>query len=304
MRLDATSILDAVGNVLAEERSASVALAARLAEFIDEYGNVMRQPGPPGAAGAPGEPGPVGDPGRDGAPGARGEPGLMGPPGPAGVPGERGPQGDPGRDGRDGRQENLANGGWTGQRGAPGAPGERGATGEPAYPGRACGLYSATETYREMDVVAFNGSEWRAARNEPGPLPGDGWVLGAKGSRGKPGEPGPRGEKGERGDPGAAIVEAVVSDAMELILLRSDGTALTCSLLPAFERYHREVAAQDIARGKSVSSITAERPRPRRRLLEIRRCCRWSRAICASMALMTTSTSPMPSGAPFRGSSG
>jgi hypothetical protein len=37
------------------------------------------------------------------------------------------------------------------------------------------------------------------------------------------------------------FVDAVVSD-FELILMRSDGSALSCDLLPAFERYQREVA--------------------------------------------------------------
>jgi HK97 family phage portal protein len=75
----------------------------------------------------------------------------------------------------------------------PGPPGPPGPPGEPAYPGRARGLYSPAEAYRAMDVVSFNGSEWRAITDEPGPLPGEGWMLGAKGSRGK---------RGERGAPG------------------------------------------------------------------------------------------------------
>jgi hypothetical protein len=48
-------------------------------------------------------------------------------------------------------------------------------------------------------VVAFNGSEWRAMVDDPGPLPGPGWMLGAKGARGK---------RGERGPPGPVAVTA------------------------------------------------------------------------------------------------
>ena len=62
------------------------------------------------------------------------------------------------------------------------------------YVGRARGLYDPNVTdYRAMDVVAHNGSEWRAKTDNPGPLPGDGWALGAKGARGKRGERGPSG---------------------------------------------------------------------------------------------------------------
>jgi hypothetical protein len=45
-----------------------------------------------------------------------------------------------------------------------------------------------------MDVVSFNGSEWRAIVDNPGTLPGPDWMLGAKGARGKRGDRGPPGE--------------------------------------------------------------------------------------------------------------
>ena len=80
-----------------------------------------------------------------------------------------------------------------GEPGPPGERGEKGDSGEPGYGGRACGLYNAAEAYRAMDVVSFNGSEWRAIVDDPGVLPGPGWMLGAKGSRGKRGERGPPG---------------------------------------------------------------------------------------------------------------
>jgi HK97 family phage portal protein len=142
----------------------TVAAIARICERLDDYGNVVQfptpVPGPPGPPGAPGEAGRDGLPGQNGEPGAKGDRGEAGPAGEAGAPG---PQG------------------------------------APAYPGRACGLYNPAGAYRAMDVVAHNGSEWRAVKDDPGPLPGDGWVLGAKGSRGK---------RGERGPPGPMAVTA------------------------------------------------------------------------------------------------
>lgn len=129
-----------------------------------------------------------------------------------------------------------------GPAGPPGSVGEKGDPGDPAYPGRACGLWNETESYRAMDVVALNGSEWRAVYDNPGPLPGDGWKQGAKGVKGKPGDrgpEGPRGEKGERGSPGVSVVKMVIDD-FEIRLLLSDGTQLTGSLLPVLERYYQE----------------------------------------------------------------
>jgi len=125
-----------------------------------------------------------------------------------GAPGERG------EDGQDG------------PAGPPGEPGEVGAAGDPGYPGRACGLYSAAAAYRAMDVVAFNGSEWRAVADDPGPLPGAGWMLGAKGVKGEKGERGGRGEAGDRGPPGPAGVgiSDIVIDAGVLVIMLTDGS--------------------------------------------------------------------------------
>lgn len=238
MRLSQKSILGAVGEMFAEERRHRLALETR----IDEYGNVMRQPGPQGERGLPGEPGARGEPG------AQGDPGLPGLAGPRGEIGERGPAGDPGRDGRDGRpgekgppgeRGEPGERGFTGERGEPGPQGEPGLA---AYPGRACGLYDPAAAYRALDVVTFNGSEWRAVVDDPGELPGNGWVLGAKGSRGKPGERGERGPRGEPGVPGDEIVAITVA-GFELAVISSTGKRLTCDLFPAFELYHREAAA-------------------------------------------------------------
>jgi hypothetical protein len=96
-----------------------------------------------------------------------------------------------------------------------------------------------------MDVVCHNGSEWRAVCDDPGDLPGPGWMLGAKGVRGRPGEKGPAGERGAKGDRGAdgiGIEEMTIADAT-LMLLRSDGSVLSCDLMPVIERYYRQVEA-------------------------------------------------------------
>ena len=203
MQLDHSSIIAAVGEVLATERNARIVLEARVAELTDAYGNVIRTPGPAGERGIAGERGPVGDPG------------------PRGLAGDIGPQGPPGE---------------------PGPPGERGLD---AYPGEARGLWDASAQYRAMDVVSHNGSEWRAICDDPGDLPGPGWMLGAKGVRGRPGEKGPAGERGAKGDRGAdgiGIEEMTISDTT-LMMLRSDGTVLSCDLMPVIERYYRQVEA-------------------------------------------------------------
>ena len=126
---------------------------------------------------------------------------------------ERGEKGEPGARGPEGPQ------------GVAGASAEKGDPGDPVYPGVARGLWNADESYRAMDVVAFNGAEWRAVYDNPGPLPGDGWKQGAKGVKGKPGE---RGEKGDRGPPGPegrGIADLFVAEDGETLVIKlSDGT--------------------------------------------------------------------------------
>jgi Collagen triple helix repeat (20 copies) len=127
-----------------------------------------------------------------------------------GAPGERGEQGERGLQGEQGN------------RGEPGPEGPAG------YVGQARGLWNADATYRAMDVVACNGSEWRAIRDNPGPLPGDGWMLGAKGVKGERGAAGHRGEKGDRGERGIAgppgpqgvgILDITIDDGVLVIAL-------------------------------------------------------------------------------------
>lgn len=110
------------------------------------------------------------------------------------------------------------------------------ARGEDAPVGTVCGLFDPAKAYRRFDIVTFNGSEWRAVRDDPGELPGDGWMLGAKGSRGKPGE---RGERGPAGPHGRSIVDVVVS-GYDIAIVYSDGAVLTRSLEPMLEQYYRE----------------------------------------------------------------
>jgi hypothetical protein len=81
-----------------------------------------------------------------------------------------------------------------------------------------------------MDVAAFNGSEWRARCDDPGPLPGDGWMLGAKGARGRP---------GERGPPGVHV-RAIAAVDYRLVLELSDGQALHVDLKPMLEKFEAE----------------------------------------------------------------
>src|SRR4029077_5195938 len=132
-----------------------------------------------------------------------------------------------------------------------GAIGEKGDPGEPAYPGRACGLWNEVENYRAMDVVTYNGSEWRAVYDSPGPVPpgsgpgADGWKQGAKGVKGKPGE---RGEKGERGMPGpmgpqgkaGPFIVKFVFAGYEVGVVYSDGTIEKHDFQPLFD-YHQEM---------------------------------------------------------------
>jgi hypothetical protein len=105
---------------------------------------------------------------------------------------------------------------------------------EPGTPGRDAaewtvhGLYDPEHEYRKGDTAAHNGSEWRAKRDNPGPLPGDGWAIAGK--MGKRGEPGPRGERGERGypglpgDPAPTIVEWA-TEGYNATPMMSDGSA-------------------------------------------------------------------------------
>jgi Collagen triple helix repeat (20 copies) len=189
---------------------------------LDEVRAVARLSGPPGQEGKRGAKGDKGEAG------ARGEPGKSGPAGPAGAPGEPGRQGPTGPAGA------------RGERGPAGECGPPGPVGPLAFPGRACGLYDGTAKYRALDIVTFNGSEWRARCDNPGPLPGDDWMLGAK--KGEPGKPGPRGAQGERGEPGPPGIglASIEFEDWSLVVTFSDASVTVCDLRPLFERYDAE----------------------------------------------------------------
>lgn len=152
----------------------------------------------------------------------------------------------PGPEGKRGPKGEAGEKGARGETGLPGAPGQSGLVGEPgpagqnAYPGRASGLYDAQAQYRALDVVTLNGSEWRARCDNPGPLPGDDWALGAK--KGEPGKPGQRGERGDAGPPGPPGVglTSIQSEDWSLVFTLSDGAVHVCDLRPLFERYDAE----------------------------------------------------------------
>jgi hypothetical protein len=105
------------------------------------------------------------------------------------------------------------------------------------YAGQARGLFDEDAVYRRMDVVSFNGSEWRAKHDNPGPLPGDGWMLSA--SRGKRGDRGERGEKGLEGKPGKAGANmtaiALAADEMIFSAVLDNGEVLEADFAPVAE---------------------------------------------------------------------
>ncbi len=102
--------------------------------------------------------------------------------------------------------------------------GPAGEDGRDAYPGEARGLYDPAATYRAMDVVSHNGSEWRAKQDAPGELPGPGWMLSAcKGKRGD------RGERGLTGKDGTSPIAQYLRGS-ELVTTLSDGAELTADL--------------------------------------------------------------------------
>lgn len=102
--------------------------------------------------------------------------------------------------------------------------GPAGRDGVDAYAGEAKGLYDPEAEYRSLDVVSFNGSEWRAKKDNPGELPGAGWMLSA--NRGKRGE---KGEAGPQGDDGVSIVAQYVR-GNELVTTLSNGNEIKADL--------------------------------------------------------------------------
>lgn len=115
------------------------------------------------------------------------------------------------------------------------------AAGRDAPIGTVHGLYDQTVSYRMFDLVVFNGSEWRAKRDEPGPLPGDGWALAAQvGRAGKPGERGASGPAGPPGPPGIKIAAWEIKDYTVIPVLTDGTLGPALDLAGILERYHHE----------------------------------------------------------------
>lgn len=186
-------------------------------------------PGERGLQGPPGAAGPAGPAGADGGIGPRGEIGPAGPAGERGAQGAEGPRGADGVPGPVGLLPGVTafeaervyyrgdvvthkGGTWqackdTGQAPPHGdwiALAFRGVDGIAPRPR---GTWTAEAIYGALDIVASDGASFIALRDNPGPLPGDGWQLlvrqGRPGRAGPQGEPGPR---GERGEPGTSIM--------------------------------------------------------------------------------------------------
>lgn len=230
---------------MAEQKAAADALTRRVDERlatvrdgIDGRDGVDGKDGRDGIDGQNGTDGADGVDGKDGEPGAPGRDGIDGK---DGENGRDGVDGAPGRDGidaptiakaeviegallvelTDGRTINAGL-----VRGADGKDGRDGVDGKDAYAGEARGLFDPAAEYRAMDVVSFNGCEWRAKRDAPGELPGDGWMLSA--SRGKRGD---RGERGLTGKDGSTVVAFYREPgSSNLVLTKDDGTELKADL--------------------------------------------------------------------------
>jgi hypothetical protein len=96
------------------------------------------------------------------------------------------------------------------------------------------GTWTATGTYRAMDVVTLGGGSFVARIDAPGPCPGDGWQLIA--SQGRRGQAGEVGVRGEPGPPGPAAVSLTVDAQGLLVLANGDGTSVSCDLYPVLTR--------------------------------------------------------------------
>lgn len=217
--------------------------------------------GPEGPQGEPGQDGKDGPPGPQGEKGERGEPGERGPPGeegPRGLRGEQGPRGPEGRQGEKGDPGAMSivrawtgdityQGGlvshlgqtWQALKDTATEPNEDGWTLIAARGGDGAGInpqgrYEESATYLKGDAVAFDGSLWLAKYDEPGPLPGDGWMLAARaGGKGRPGD------RGLQGPAGAGIIEGRF-EGMTLVLGTDDGRAVRIDARPAFIAFLEE----------------------------------------------------------------
>jgi integrin beta 3 len=100
--------------------------------------------------------------------------------------------------------------------------------------------FDPKQDYQRHDVVAMNGSSWLALKDDPGPLPGEGWALIAKGMKGEPGERGIQGPQGPTGPQGPAITKTHL-DNWSLIFARDDGETFSVDLLPLLRQFAEEI---------------------------------------------------------------
>jgi hypothetical protein len=118
-----------------------------------------------------------------------------------------------------------------------------GHAGADAPVGTVWGKYDPARKYRAFDLVTFASSEWRAKRDDPGPLPGDGWA--ASSAQGKRGEKGERGERGLTGPAGASaprIVKWAIDGYLAAPVYSDGNTGPVLDLRRFFEAYHDEAA--------------------------------------------------------------
>lgn len=234
-----------------------------------------------GPQGPVGERGPIGEIGPRGERGDTGPQGLPGERGPAGEAGPQGERGEPGPAGQQGERGEQGPAGERGAEGAPGklpAVAEwvdrvhreaevvthAGAvyqalrdTGKApphddwrcivpaARDGRSINprsTWSADETYAALDVVTLDGGAFVARQNDPGPCPGQGWMLLVqRGKAGKPGLPGAPGApgKGLKGDAGPAVTGIEIDHTGMVTLTNADGSTVEHDFAPVLSRLMR-----------------------------------------------------------------
>lgn len=184
-----------------------------------------------------------------------------GPAGEDGKDGEKGERGDPGADGKltavkkwmpgvhyDG--DICAHDGatWQALKDTAEEPGGedwiclagRGADGKDGASFNPRRLWNAEENYSRLDVVALNGGSFVALKDDPGPCPGEGWMLIAQpGKRGEKGDRGEKGEKGDRGLAGAPVTGLTNDKEGVLTLTNGDGSKVQCDLYPLLSSISR-----------------------------------------------------------------
>lgn len=195
-----------------------------------DLGLVVGKDGQRGERGEDGAPGADGKDGRDGTDGADGEPGQDGKDGENGTDGRDGIDGKDGVDGKDGAdgstpQVDFTQDGDIGMLSFVSGEARKEFEIKLPYTGQARGLYDAEASYRALDVVSLNGSEWRAKSDNPGPLPGDGWMLSAqRGRRGEQGQRGQAGSEGKAGKDGSSIIQLKFEpDTAQLLAVMDSG---------------------------------------------------------------------------------